>query len=113
MSNKPSRRDFLAGTIGFAAAGLLGSTSLAQMRPDKAASEAASDSLEYRSAKELAAALAQKKVSSAELLEYSIKRIEMFDPRINAVVVRDFDRARVAAKAADEALARGELLRFL
>jgi amidase len=78
------------------------------MRPDKAASEAASDSLEYRSAKELAAALAQKKVSSAELLEYSIKRIETFDPRINAVVVRDFDRARVAAKAADEALARGE-----
>ena len=108
MSNKPNRRDFLAGTTGFAAAGLLGSTSLAQMRSDKVASEAASDSLEYRSAKELAAALSQKKVSSVELLEYSIKRIETFDPRINAVVVRDFDRARVAAKAADEALARGE-----
>src|SRR6516162_7790343 len=108
MSNKPNRRDFLAGTTGFAAAGLLGSTSLAQMRSDKAASGAASDSLEYRSARELATALAQKKVSSAELVEYSINRIETFDPRINAVVVRDFDRARVAAKAADEALARGE-----
>jgi hypothetical protein len=78
MSNKPSRRDFLTCATAVAATAPLGSTSLAQMRSDKAASGAASDSLEYRSARELAAALAQKKVSSAELVEYSIDRIEYF-----------------------------------
>src|SRR6185437_5998887 len=35
-------------------------------------------------------------------------RIEARDTEINAVVVRDFDRAREAARAADAALARGE-----
>jgi amidase len=37
-----------------------------------------------------------------------IARIEALDPRLNAVVVRDFARAREAANAADAALARGE-----
>jgi amidase len=36
-----------------------------------------------------------------------IARIEALDGRINAVVVRDFERARVAAAAADVALANG------
>jgi hypothetical protein len=36
-----------------------------------------------------------------ELLEHTITRIETQDRRLNAVVVRDFDRAREAAKAAD------------
>ncbi|HXU99851.1 MAG TPA: amidase family protein [Caulobacteraceae bacterium] len=56
----------------------------------------------------LVADLAQGRVSSAELCEKAIDQIERLDPPINAVVVRDFDRARVAARAADEALARGE-----
>jgi amidase len=43
-----------------------------------------------------------------ELLDHTIARIEALDQRINAVVVRDFDRARTAAKTADSALARGE-----
>ena len=37
-----------------------------------------------------------------------IERIERLDRRINAVVVRDFERARDAARAADTALSRGE-----
>ena len=37
-----------------------------------------------------------------------ISRIEALDPKINAVVVRDFERARAAAEDADAALARGE-----
>lgn len=57
---------------------------------------------------ELAAALAGRKVSAVELFEAAVERIERLDKAINAVVVRDFDRAREAAKAADEALARGE-----
>ena len=42
------------------------------------------------------------------MLDAAIARIESVDRKINAVVVRDFDRARDAARAADAALARGE-----
>ena len=59
-------------------------------------------------ATELVAALAAKQVSALELAEAAIARIEDRDRAINAVVVRDFDRAREAATAADAALARGE-----
>src|SRR6201985_3799332 len=57
---------------------------------------------------EMVAALAARKVSALELADSAIARIKRLDGRINAVVVRDFDRARQAAKAADAALARGE-----
>ena len=60
------------------------------------------------SARELAAALAARQVSALELADEAIARIESRDKAINAVVVRDFDRAREAARAADAALARGE-----
>jgi amidase len=62
---------------------------------------------DFRSIGELAAALHARKVCATELLEHTIARIEALDQRFNAVVVRDFDRARDAAKAADAALARG------
>src|SRR5262249_564466 len=61
-----------------------------------------------RTAGELLRALAAREVSSRELVDPAIARIEALDGKINAVVVRDFDRARAAAKAADEALAKGE-----
>jgi len=56
----------------------------------------------------LAADLAAKRVSSVELCDAAIARIERLDGPINAVVVRDFERAMDAAKGADAALARGE-----
>jgi amidase len=59
-------------------------------------------------ANDMVAALARREVSALELAEAAIERIERLDGPINAVVVRDFDRARAAAKAADAALARGE-----
>ncbi|MBV9811338.1 MAG: amidase [Acetobacteraceae bacterium] len=62
----------------------------------------------YQSAGGLVQALADAKVSSRELTDAAIARIEALDPKINAVVVRDFARAREAADAADAALARGE-----
>ena len=57
---------------------------------------------------ELVDQLAARKVSALELTEAAIARIEDRDRPINAVVVRDFDRARVAARAADALLAKGE-----
>jgi amidase len=56
----------------------------------------------------LARALAARQMSAAELCDEAISAIEAKDGPINAVVVRDFDRAREAAKGADAALARGE-----
>lgn len=63
---------------------------------------------EFATLREQVAALQAKTISATELLELSIARIERFDEKVNAVVVRDFERARVAAKQADAALARGE-----
>ena len=49
-------------------------------------------------------------LSSTELVEACIGRIEQLDPVINAMVVRDFDRARATADAADSARANGDEL---
>jgi amidase len=62
----------------------------------------------FTTAGDLVAALAARKVGALELTDAMIARIERLDGPINAVVVRDFDQARDAAKAADAALARGE-----
>src|SRR5512143_342901 len=62
----------------------------------------------FASATELLAALRAGRVTSQELTELYIRRIERHDGRLNAVVVRDFDRARQQARAADQARARGE-----
>jgi amidase len=64
--------------------------------------------LTTRSTRDLVAALAARELSAAELLEETVARIERLDGAINAVPVRDFERARAAASAADDALARGE-----
>ncbi|WP_309644074.1 amidase family protein [Phenylobacterium sp.] len=62
----------------------------------------------HASAGELVEALARRDVSSVELFEAAIARIEDRDGSINAVIIHDFDRAYEAAKAADSAIARGE-----
>ena len=56
----------------------------------------------------LAEALADRRIGAVELFETAVAAIEAEDGEINAVVVRDFDRARDAAKVADAALSRGE-----
>lgn len=68
---------------------------------------------DYRSVAVLRAMLDARQVSAAELLEQAVARIETRDAGINAVVVRDFERARAAAGTADAALARGERLPLL
>ena len=49
-------------------------------------------------------------LSARQATEVMIARIEQIDPKINAVVVRDFFGARLAADAADDARERGEML---
>jgi amidase len=67
-----------------------------------------SSDLDFASIAELTEALRSRKLSASELVEHTIARVEALDQRINAVVVRDFDRARDAARAVDAALARGD-----
>ena len=62
----------------------------------------------FKTATELSASLAAKKVSAVELAQDAIGRIERHDGKINAVCVRDFDRGLNAARAADAARGRGE-----
>ncbi|MDN3356285.1 amidase [Actinomadura sp. DC4] len=63
----------------------------------------------FQSAEELTAALRTGEVTSVELTDEAIARIERDDKVINAICVPDFDRARAAARGADRARARGEV----
>jgi amidase len=56
----------------------------------------------FATATELLADLRAGRFTSRELTEMYIRRIEKYDSRLNAVVVRDFERAREAARAADQ-----------
>ena len=60
------------------------------------------------SAHELAAALRRRELSSRELLDHYLDRIDRLNPALNAVVILDREGARRAADAADAALARGD-----
>jgi amidase len=63
--------------------------------------------LAFRTAGQLATAVREGEISSLELTDYFIARIEKYDGEINAVVVRDFDRAREVARKADAEQAAG------
>jgi amidase len=102
----PSRPDTFieAGKVN----GAYPSTATIALPPPTQAYLASTSDCDYGTIKQLGEALRTKRISASELLEHTITRIEMLDQRLNAVVVRDFDRARVAAAAADAELSRGE-----
>ena len=60
------------------------------------------------SASELAKKIKSKEISSTELTQTYIDRIEKYDESINSVVVRIFDKALEDANKADKALENGE-----
>jgi amidase len=102
-----SRRAFILGA-GSAVAAMSLPQAMAGAADDSANIDKAGQAMDYRSASELAALLQARQVSAVELLDRAIARIEAHDDKLNAVVVRDFERARAAAIEADRALARGE-----
>src|SRR5437773_7249508 len=63
----------------------------------------------FRSAKRVAAGIRRKKIGCLELLDLYLARVEKYDGALNAVVVRDFERARTRARAADRALAKRDV----
>ena len=67
------------------------------------------DNLEFLSASQLVKAISGRQISSVELLNFYKKRIKQLNPKINAIVATDFNTAEKRARAADEALVKGEL----
>ncbi|MHB8682789.1 MAG: amidase family protein, partial [Dehalococcoidia bacterium] len=63
--------------------------------------------LPFASATGLVEALRGKRISSRELLDIYLHRIERYNPKVNAVVTLDEEAARTEALRADEDLARG------
>jgi amidase len=57
--------------------------------------------------------LATLRISARELLEVSVARMDQLNPKLNAVVSRDLDRAYASARNIDERRARGETLGLL
>jgi len=66
--------------------------------------------LGYRSASECLTLLRSGEVSALELVDSCIARIEALNPDINAVVAKDYERARERARTADAARLTGEEL---
>jgi amidase len=66
-------------------------------------------SLHFKSAVELAELIRTRKISASELLEHFLARVAKYNPKLNAIIWMDADRARERAKAADAALAKGEV----
>ena len=64
--------------------------------------------LAFQSATELAGRLRSREIGCLELLDYFIGRVETLGPKVNAIIVREFEAARTRAAAADQALSRGE-----
>lgn len=68
-----------------------------------------SENLLFASASAFAKAVRKKQISAGELLELHFDHLEKTNPRLNAVVILGKDAARKRAKAADAALARGDI----
>jgi len=95
-ASSEGRRNFLR-RIGGLAVGTAGSVGASPAAP----SRDTTDSLVFMSATRLAGLIRARKVSAAEAVDAYIRRIESVNDRLNAVVMRAFDRARQEAIALD------------
>jgi amidase len=66
--------------------------------------------LAYATARQIAKAIASGKISCTEVVKAQIARIEALDGAVNAVVVRDFDRALTTARSHDRKRKKGDKL---
>ena len=57
--------------------------------------------------------IGRKEISPVEIVEASIDRIEMVDSSLNAIVTKNYEAARKAAKTAEKSVLDGELLGLL
>ncbi len=73
----------------------------------------ANEELLAASAVELRRRIGSKEISPTELLEACIERIARINPAVNAVTATCYERARAEARAAEQAVLRGETLGLL
>ena len=67
------------------------------------------DELIFSSATSMARAIRDKKVSTVEVVDAHLKRIEEINPKLNCMAQLSEDTARSEARKADEAVARGDI----
>jgi len=67
------------------------------------------DELLHSSASGMARAIREKKISSTELIQAHLDRIQAVNPKLNAIVQLPAERVFEEARAADASLARGEI----
>ncbi len=65
--------------------------------------------IHFKSAVQIARLIRDRKLSATEALEHFLVRVARFNPKLNAIIWMDAERARSRAKAADVALAKGEI----
>jgi amidase len=65
------------------------------------------DALAFQSAKYLAGAIRRGDISSRDLLDLYLQRVERYNSKLNAIIATDVERARARAIAADDAFAKG------
>ncbi len=61
------------------------------------------------SATRLAGQLCRRTIGYLELFEHYLDRVERFNPELNAIIATDIPRARRRPRAADRALAKGDV----
>lgn len=66
--------------------------------------------LHFKSALGIAADIREKRISAVEALDYFLARMALHNPALNAIIQTDLDTARRDAEAADEALARDDIM---
>lgn len=102
------RRNFLQATSALTiGASVAGCAAIGASKPSAASKANASDDVSQLDALDLAALVRRGEVTPAELLEGAIERAEVLNPALNAVVIKDFDRAR--ALVADGRVPEGPL----
>ena len=62
----------------------------------------------FSTAKQMLGALRQRKISAVELLELHLAQIEKHNPRLNAIVIPNYEAARQEAQATDESRQAGQ-----
>lgn len=98
-----SRRTFVSlGAASIAAA------AIATCKPRRLPAAEKPSDLTRATAKELAALIRQKDASALEVVDACLARIAQVNPKLNAVVALVAENARTKARAADQALTRGE-----
>ena len=110
INEKVSRRAFLSGTMGLLSYTILPSSLKKPTSHFASEDEVHAPGLEFASALEAAQAIKKGRISSVELTQHILDRIDRYNPSLNAIAILTKDNALAQARTADEAQAKGQVL---